>query len=128
MGFTVSIMQQTFNTDIPIGADGINRDVAKWVFSDGYWLTLILGFISVLFHLKAATLASNISGASDGPGAAAAVVGAGMAALGALKGAGFYAGKKALEGARGTAGRVGDAAKANRERMWAPAKSGGGND
>lgn len=125
MGFTVSIMGQTLGDAVPLGPDGIKaQGVGTFMFSPAYWMLLILGFISVLFHLKAATLASNISGASDGPGAAASVVGAGMAALGALKGAGLYAGKRALEGARGAAGKVGDLARDNRERMWVNAKKG----
>ncbi len=52
--------------------------------SSAYFYTLILGLVSVLLHLKAAALASNISGAQDSAGAAAAVTMAGQGALGIL--------------------------------------------
>lgn len=83
MGFTVAVVRYYLNDPvIPLDADGrIVRGASDFVFSPAYYSIFILGFISILFHLKAATLASNISGASDGPGAAATVVGAGMAML-----------------------------------------------
>ena len=56
------------------------------MYSSDYWALFLIGFISILFHFKAATLASAISGAQDGPGAAAAVVGAGMMMVGLAKG------------------------------------------
>jgi|HigsolmetaAR202D_1030399.scaffolds.fasta_scaffold07041_5 hypothetical protein len=87
MGFTVAILRAYIAPPLlPIEMDGeLKTRIAHFPFSKAYFGLLILGFISVLFHLKAATLAANISGASDGPGAAATVVGAGMAALGTAK-------------------------------------------
>ena len=43
------------------------------IFSSAYWVAMLMGYISILLHLKAATLAANISGANDGAGPAAAV-------------------------------------------------------
>lgn len=83
MGFTIAVVRYyTALPDVPLSATGeIAIDANKFLFSKAYLAVFILGLISILFHLKAATLASNISGASDGPGAAATVVGTGMAAL-----------------------------------------------
>lgn len=88
MGFTVAVLRFYTGPDVvPIGPDGkIAVRAAAFVFSPQYLAIFVLGFISILFHLKAATLAANISGASDGPGAAATVVGAGMATIAAAKG------------------------------------------
>ena len=55
---------------------------ADFFLTWSYWGMLLLGFISVLLHLKAATLASNISGANDGAGPAAATVAGKIAGLG----------------------------------------------
>ena len=50
-----------------------------------FWTCALIGFLSILLHLKAKTLASNFSGANDGAGPAAAVVAATkMAAFGAI--------------------------------------------
>jgi hypothetical protein len=70
---------------------------AAWVFSKDYWHLFLIGFISILFHLKASTIASNISGSSDGPGAAGALVGAAMIAAGTAKNVGVRMGGKAAE-------------------------------
>lgn len=61
--------------------------------SDEYMILLLMGFVSLLLHLKSKTLASNLSGAQDGAGPAAATV-AGMkaAALGAM----MYGGRSAF--------------------------------
>lgn len=107
MGFTVAVVRHyTMGPDVPLNADGeLIHGAAKFLFSEAYLAIFILGFISILFHLKAATLASNISGASDGPGAAATVVGAGMAALAYAKKASMApinaAGQKAASWAGG---------------------------
>lgn len=63
----------------------------KWItmswqdFHGPFIMMFVLGFISILLHLGSKTLASNISGANDGAGPAAAVVMAmkGTAAMGA---------------------------------------------
>ena len=47
-----------------------------------FLLLFVMGFVSVLLHLKAKTLSSNLSGANDGAGPAAAVVGGAKMALG----------------------------------------------
>jgi hypothetical protein len=83
---------------------------------------ILLGFVSVLFHLKAATLAANISGASDGPGAAATVVAGGLAAVAAAKGAALWsAGKAGRFGGR-RLGAIGEAAARNHDRIWGQGK------
>ncbi len=81
MGFTLSVAQSIIGA---VTTDGVSLRVSSndFIFSGEYWILFILGFVSVLFHLKAATIASNISGAQDGPGAAAAVVSTSMAAAG----------------------------------------------
>lgn len=81
MGFTLSVANITISK---ITDDGLSMKISadEFIFSGEYWMLFILGFISVLFHLKAATIASNMSGAQDGPGAAAMVVSTGMAAAG----------------------------------------------
>jgi hypothetical protein len=117
MGFTLSVLD-TFIAKMPIGPDGFRVDISQWVLSPEYWAAFILGFVSVLFHLKAATLASNISGASDGPGAAAAVVAGGMSALATVKGAGIGAFGRGKTLARDAAGTIGRAGRANHDRIW----------
>lgn len=125
MGFTVAILRREF-AHLPIDGTTITGDIDKWLLGPGYWGVFILGFVSVLFHLKAATLAANISGAHDGPGAAASVVGAGMAAVGTLKAATMRAAGK-LPGAADVLGKQ---AAATRDRIWSGAKAnmkGGGS-
>ncbi|MDX5416855.1 MAG: hypothetical protein LPK88_11150, partial [Alphaproteobacteria bacterium] len=87
--------------------------VRDFVWSRQFFSILIVGFISILFHLKSATLASNLSGALDGPGAAAAVVTAGMMAAGGAKAASLI-GARALGGAAANAGKKGLSAAADR--------------
>ena len=100
MGFTLAVTHQMTEKF----AEAVN---AGWVVltSWGYWSMLVVGFISVLLHLKAATLASNISGANDGAGPAAATVMAGKMAVG--MGASFL---YRASGARGGLGRAGQTA------------------
>ncbi len=114
MGFTLSVLD-TFIAKMPVGPSGFTTDIKDWVLSKDYWAAFILGFISVLFHLKAATLASNISGASDGPGAAAAVVAGGMSAFAAVKGLGM---KKAGDVASNTAKAAGELRDGINDRIW----------
>jgi len=117
MGFTLSVMRY-FLDKIPMVEGGFTADISHWVMGPDYWGMFLLGFVSVLFHLKAATLAANISGASDGPGAAAAVVGAGMTAMAALKGATIWGAKRGASSAGAAAGAIGNAAEANHNRLW----------
>jgi len=76
---------------------------AMQVKNNGAWIVLqptflimpVIGFISILLHMQSKSLASNLSGANDGAGPAAAVVmGAKM-----LTGAGIAAGMRTLGGA-----------------------------
>lgn len=78
-------------------------DQAKQIKKNGAWIVLqpgflimpVIGFISILLHMQSKSLASNLSGANDGAGPAAAVVmGAKM-----LTGAGIAAGMRTLGGA-----------------------------
>ena len=114
MGFTVSIMAAQLDK-MPVGAAGFKTSAADWMFGPGYWAMFVLGFISILFHQKAATRAATISGANDGPGASATVVGAGMAAAGAAVRFGLGRGRAAL-------GRVAEAPNQARERIWQSAR------
>jgi hypothetical protein len=113
MGFTLSVMR-FFLDQVPMNENGFTDAISNWVLGRDYWGMFLLGFVSVLFHLKAATLASNISGASDGPGAAAAVVGAGMTAMAALKSASIWGARKST----GAAAAIGNAGEANHNRLW----------
>src|SRR5216683_1386331 len=122
MGFTLSVMR-FFLDQVPMNADGFTAAIGNWVLGPEYWGMFLLGFVSVLFHLKAATLAANISGASDGPGAAAAVVGAGMTGIAALKGAAMWGAKKGAGGAGAAAAAIGKAGEANHDRLWRPPAS-----
>jgi hypothetical protein len=114
MGFTLSVLD-TFINKLPMTGGSFTGDTAKWVQSKEYWAAIILGFVSVLFHLKAATLASNISGASDGPGAAAAVVAGGMSAFVAVKG---FAVKKGGDVASNTTKAAGELRDGFNDRIW----------
>lgn len=72
-------------------ARAARADRAFVVFNKDFVALLIIGFVSILLHLSSKTLASNMSGANDGAGPAAAVVlGAkmalGMATMGATRG------------------------------------------
>jgi hypothetical protein len=117
MGFTLSVLAR-FLDKIPVGPNGFTGSISDWVLSPDYWGAFILGFVSVLFHLKAATLAANISGANDGPGAAAAVVAGGMSALAAVKGVGIGTLGRGKDLARDAAGAIGRAGRANHDRIW----------
>lgn len=104
MGFTLAILQRLIdripfdeNGDMMIGAH-------DFLFSLDFFGLFIVGLISVLFHLKAATIASNISGAMDGPGAAATVAAAGVGLASGMAGVAGLAGRKMLGTATGTAG------------------------
>jgi hypothetical protein len=114
MGFTLSVLDTFLNT-LPMTGGTFTGGTAKWVQSPEYWAAIILGFVSVLFHLKAATLASNISGASDGSGAAAAVVAGGMSAFAAVKG---FALKKSGDVASNTAKAAGELRDGLNDRIW----------
>tara|TARA_R110001583_G_scaffold177643_2_gene333275 strand:+ start:5521 stop:7062 length:1542 start_codon:yes stop_codon:yes gene_type:complete len=84
------------------------------VLSPPYLMLIVVGFLSVLLHLSAKTLASNISGANDGPGPAAAVVmGAKMAAGGGAAAAIKYGGG-AMFGRGGAGASVSDIMRGNK--------------
>lgn len=85
---------------------------------DSYFITLLaIGFISVLFHLKAKTWATNLAGVQDGPGAAAGIA---TVVTGAV-GAGLAISKGLLGRGIGGAGNA-----ANMLRDNAPSVGGGG--
>lgn len=81
MGFTVAILKHYIAT-IPVNDEGVMEGAGAWVFSKAYWSLFLIGFLSVLFHLKAAKMAASIAGASDGSAMTGLVVGAGMMAAG----------------------------------------------
>jgi hypothetical protein len=115
MGFTMHVLRD-FIGKIPVSGGGFSQDMSSWAGGKDYWGMILLGFVSVLFHLKAATLASNISGASDGPGAAAAAVTGGLAAVAAVKGAALRTAGTAARGA-------GKAAQWSHNRIWLNGKN-----
>ena len=95
-------------------AEELSREGDWIVFSPEYLMLIVVGFLSVLLHLSAKTLASNISGANDGPGPAAAVVmGAKMAAAGGAAGAMKYGGG-ALFGGGGAGASMKDIMRGNK--------------
>jgi hypothetical protein len=114
MGFTLSVLDTFMNT-LPMTGGSFNQGAAAFVKSKEYWAAFILGFVSVLFHLKATTLAANISGASDGPGAAAAVVAGGMSAFAAVKGFAF---KKSGDVAHNAASATVQIRDGMHDRIW----------
>lgn len=61
--------------------DQVNGQLVLW--SPEFFFLFVIGLASILLHIQAKSLASNISGANDGAGPAAAVVGGGKMALGA---------------------------------------------
>lgn len=56
------------------------------ITNPGYWLMFLTGFISIMLHLAAPRIASNISGSNDSATTAATVVGAGQLAAGKVLG------------------------------------------
>ncbi|MHA1597512.1 MAG: type IV secretion system protein, partial [Alphaproteobacteria bacterium] len=72
------------------------------IFTDQFFVMFTIGFVSILLHLQAKSLASNLSGANDGPGPAAAVI---MGAKAALAG-GVMATQKTAFGRGGVGGFV----------------------
>lgn len=88
MGFTISVFHK-FGPLIPAGPEGAHNEIADFVFSKRYFAIIILGFVSIFFHLKASTFASAISGSIGGPGPAAAVTAAGVGAFALAKRGGW---------------------------------------
>ncbi len=120
MGFTITVVR-IYTAEFPLDPDGNYLGKASlFVMSPEYWAVVLIGFISILFHLKAATLASNISGASDGPGAASAVVAAGMMGVGLLKSAAIAPAKPIFDNAKR---RYGEAAVDGMSRAASSAMS-----
>jgi len=70
------------------------------VFTSEFFVLFVIGFVSILLHLQAKSLASNLSGSQDGAGPAAAVVGGGQMLLGG----GMLAAKKIAFGQAGGGG------------------------
>ncbi|MDE0384228.1 MAG: hypothetical protein OXI22_10110, partial [Defluviicoccus sp.] len=64
MGFTLAT-SHSFTEGL---IDATEKHDMGLVFTWAYWAMVLLGFISLLLHLKATTLAANISGANDGAG------------------------------------------------------------
>ena len=79
------------------------------VFSKDFILLFIMGFVSILLHLQAKSLASNIYGANDGAGPAAATVAAGKM----LMGAGMLAAGRTMFGQGGLGGTIAQHAHQN---------------
>jgi hypothetical protein len=118
MGFTIGVTEQ-YRLDFICAAsshgptcDQLGSDGAQSVLGDNqqiealkdtyvgassFWIMLFIGMVSVLLHLKAPTLAANISGANDSAAPAAAVVAAGKM----LAGAAILGGTKKVAGAMG---------------------------
>jgi len=94
---------QLQNTTVSASDQVVNQPTAIdafRVFSDQYFYMFVIGFASVLLHLSSKTLASNISGANDGAGPAAAVVAGAKMTLSA----GMYGASRPAGGAGGFGG------------------------
>ena len=92
MGFTIAVFHK-FGPLIPADPEGAHNELAEFVFSKRYFAIIILGFVSIFFHLKASTYASALSGSIGGPGPAAAVTAAGMAGVALAKRTGWASAK-----------------------------------
>src|SRR5205085_668090 len=84
------------------------------VFDYEFMMLFVIGFASILLHLQAKALASNISGANDGAGPAAATVAAGKAVMGG----GLYAASRGLFGAGGAGAAVCHWRRRDAKRAW----------
>jgi len=102
MGFTLAVTHEFLAILVAAVNDADTLLIEIWA----YWGLLLLGFVSLLLHLKAATLASNISGANDGTGPAAATVAAGKL----IVAAGVVASWRALGGRGAMSALAGSAA------------------
>ncbi|MEQ9608299.1 MAG: hypothetical protein RLN99_11600, partial [Kiloniellaceae bacterium] len=87
-------VMRSFVAKLPFDGENFTGNSEAFLRGVEFYGVVLIGFISILFHLKASTLASNLSGASDGPGAAATVAGLGLAGVGAVKMAGMAAAGK----------------------------------
>ena len=81
----------------------------EWLKFGQFWVMLFIGMVSVLLHLKAPTLAANISGANDSAAPAAAVVAGGK----------MLAGGAIFSSLRGAAGFLGVPKMADKAREFA---------
>ena len=68
------------------------------VFGPAYTLLMVLLILSIILHMKAKTIAGNLTGVNDGPGPAATVVGLATAGAGAVLGATKWAAAKSAPG------------------------------
>lgn len=105
MGFTLTVLD-TQVSNLPMDSEGNYTGAAsEFIFSKEFFGIFIIGMLSVLFHLKAASMASNLSGAFDGAGAAATVAGVGSglgtAAIVKSKAAALSGAKRVAGGRRG---------------------------
>jgi hypothetical protein len=117
MGFTITVVKY-YTGQLPLSAEAFTSDADDFIFSPDYFAILLIGFVSILLHLKAATLAANIAGANDGPGAAAGVAAAGLAVAGvpmAMAKAGAIAG--GMRTARGVGKGTASVARLTAERL-----------
>jgi len=101
MGLTVSIISDTPD----LFYDNTGNMKTNWVFGSEYFTLLLLGLISIAFHLKSAKVSANLANIDDGAGPEAAVAGLGtMAVMSGKTALGRMGGKLAGRSARG-AGR-----------------------
>ena len=106
MGFTLAVLKETIDT-VPVDSNGnMTVGASAFLFSAEFFGLFIVGLISVLFHLKAATMASNIAGAMDGPGAAASVAAAGVGLAGGMAGVAGAGARKFMGAGKGAAGAM----------------------
>ncbi len=108
MGATASMLSQQFGRVLITNPDNQGLQALLDITSKEYWYTLIAGFVSVLLHLAAPRIASNISGSNDSATSAAMVTAAGQygasKAAGAAKGAAQSIGGGLLFGSQGAGG------------------------
>ena len=117
MGFTISAVMK-YQVDLMVAiVNGGSYIVAQMP----YWIMLFIGLMSIILHLKAKTLATNFSGASDGAGPAAAVAslvggGIGMLAKGGIGRVGGAMGGGATRARQGLFGKSSEEVRASSEK------------
>lgn len=89
----------------PVAANVVSLTLSS-MDNSAYWQLFLTGFISIMLHLAAPRIASNISGANDSATTAAAVTGAGQLAASKLLGAPMRGGAMAVGGAGQVAGGI----------------------
>lgn len=102
MGLSLYVMKELLHI-LPINAQGeFKQNIEGFAFSRDYWGCFVAVCVAIYLQLKVPTIA-NISGVSDGPGAAGFVAGVASAAVGIAGGASKHYAQKGAQKAWGAA-------------------------